>query len=81
MIPSCRDVTRLVASGEIETVGFWRRIGVRLHWLICAYCRRYRRQIAAIGHGARRLFAAPDDATRLASLEQSILDRAGIGSA
>jgi len=78
MIPSCRDVTRLVASGEIETAGFWRRLSVHLHWLICAYCRRYRRQIAEIGRGARRLFAEPVAPARLEALERSILERAGL---
>jgi len=66
MMPSCREVSRAVASGELEQSGLWKRLGARLHLLMCRHCRRYARQIRAIGEATRELFketAAADHAT------------------
>lgn len=48
----CDEVTRLYASDEIRRA--WRkRIAVRLHLALCSACRRYVREIDAIGDAAR----------------------------
>lgn len=52
---SCQDVSRFIASGRMETAGWRRRLSIRLHLLMCRHCRRYSRQIEAIGGAARRL--------------------------
>ena len=52
---ACSEVTRLYASDEIQRVSVTKRLKVRLHLLMCRFCRRYVRELAAIGNAARRL--------------------------
>lgn len=65
---SCKDVTRLCASEDIRRAPFARRVAVRLHLLICRHCRRYARELSAIGAASRRAFAMPsvDNSKRVA---------------
>lgn len=51
----CNEVTRLHASEEIQGAPWRTRIAVRLHLLMCRSCRRYVKELAAIGHATRRL--------------------------
>jgi len=51
----CHDVTRLVASDGLAALGPGVRFRVWLHARMCRHCRRYGRQIRAIGEMARRL--------------------------
>ncbi len=72
---SCREVVRLIASDELAAAGWRRRLAVRLHWLMCRYCRRYAAQLRAIGEATRKLLEGGEaDPTRLARLEGRILD-------
>jgi anti-sigma factor ChrR (cupin superfamily) len=74
LMPSCREVSRAVASGELERAGFWKRLGLRLHLAMCRHCRRYSRQLRAIGQTARELFAeTPADEATVDRLRQAIL--------
>ena len=50
---SCSEVTRLYASDEIQRASVTKRLQVRLHLLMCRFCRRYFRELAAIGGLAR----------------------------
>ena len=52
---SCSEVTRLWATDEISTAPFRQRVSVRLHLLMCRFCRRYVRELATIGAAARRM--------------------------
>lgn len=52
----CREVTHLVATGDVESASFVRRLELRLHLMMCRHCRNYVRQIAVIGEAARRLW-------------------------
>ena len=76
MMPSCREVTRLLASGEVEISPAVQRILTRLHLLMCDDCRRYSREIRQLGETAREALRLPLDADRLAALERAIMDRA-----
>lgn len=76
MMPTCKEVTRLLASGELEAAGLTRRILVRLHLLMCNDCGRYARELRGLGKVAREAFRQPLDAERLAALERAILERA-----
>jgi hypothetical protein len=42
---SCREVTRLVLEGEERSLGVGERVVLRLHWLACDGCTRFRRQV------------------------------------
>ncbi len=50
---SCREVTELVATDAVTTAGWRTRMAVRLHQLMCRHCRRYARQLKALGKAVR----------------------------
>ena len=54
----CNEVTRLIASDELETAPWRTRLSVRFHLLMCRHCRRYVAQLRDIGQATRRLFRA-----------------------
>jgi hypothetical protein len=72
---SCKEVTSSISSDRPERSGWWHRLEVRMHLLMCRYCRRYAAQIRAVNEAARELFesTAPDRET-VTRLESSILD-------
>ncbi|HAV63584.1 MAG TPA: hypothetical protein DCY13_14610 [Verrucomicrobiales bacterium] len=43
--PSCRDAVRMLAESRRRPHPFPRRMGLRLHLLLCGFCRRYRTQL------------------------------------
>ena len=49
----CKDVTALISSDELDDAGFFKRMEVRLHLLMCNHCNRYLSQIKSIGRGAK----------------------------
>jgi hypothetical protein len=65
---SCKDVTKLLSESMDATLPIGKRIGVRLHLLICRFCARYKRQLLLIRETARRL-AAIEEAPMLQALE------------
>lgn len=72
---SCKNVSFLVASGELAESGWGRRFYVGLHHLMCRHCRRYARQMRNIGAAARNLWGPgrPEDPETLEQLEVAIL--------
>jgi hypothetical protein len=42
--PNCRQASRL-QSEAIDRLSFPKRLGLRLHLLICAWCRRYGKEV------------------------------------
>jgi hypothetical protein len=64
----CDEVTRLASEGMDRELRFGERLGLRLHLLICRWCRRYSDQIHLLrdaAHGLpdhlEDLTSAPDD--------------------
>jgi hypothetical protein len=43
--PSCREATRLQSEAMDRPLSLRRRIGLRLHLVLCRWCRRYGKQI------------------------------------
>ena len=74
---SCRDVTRIVSSDELENAGALLKFRVKLHFLLCVRCKRYADQIRMIGIAAREraVMLLPEE-EHLLRLEKSILDDA-----
>ncbi|HSL83294.1 MAG TPA: anti-sigma factor [Thermoanaerobaculia bacterium] len=73
---TCREVSRAVAADELERAGFWKRLGVSFHLLMCRHCRRYSDQLGAIGRTARELFReVPPDPAAVDRLREAILRR------
>lgn len=75
MMPSCREVSRLLASGDVDTAPAVRRILTRLHLMMCDDCARYSRELRQLGPTARQALRSPLDAERLVALERAILER------
>jgi hypothetical protein len=57
---SCKDVTRLISESMDQSLPFGKRVGVRLHLLICRFCARYERQLLLIRETIRRLVATEE---------------------
>ena len=71
---NCREVTGLVASDELADASWGRRLVVRMHLLMCRHCRRYARQLHAIGAYARRHWGPQaEDPETLRRLESRLL--------
>ncbi len=77
----CREITTLVANGELDEAGPWLKMKIRMHLALCRHCGRYARQIQVIGAGARQRFqGSPPPEEKLEQLQRRILDAAGGGS-
>ena len=57
---SCKDVTRLISESMDRSLPLRKRIGVRVHLLICKFCARYERQLLQIREMARHLVATKE---------------------
>lgn len=80
-MPTCREVSRLLASDEVDAAPAVRRVLTRLHFLMCDDCTRYASELRQLGETARRLLRTPLDPDRLAALEQAILAHPPSGGA
>jgi len=74
---SCKEVSRTIAANELGSANRRRRISFKLHLLMCRHCRRYVRQVEAIGSATRHFFGkrqrtAPGSTEQL---RKTILDR------
>lgn len=63
LIRNCREVTRLVLEGEDRALRASERIVLRLHWVVCERCSRFRDQVALMrgALAARRADDLDDD--------------------
>ncbi len=57
MMLSCRDVTQLISRSMDTSLPVGKRIGVRIHLLICRFCARYEKQLLLIRETVRRVVA------------------------
>ena len=73
---NCKEVTESISSDQLLKTGSWHRIAVRMHLIMCRWCRRYREQIREIGAAARQMWRSqPEETTVLDRLEDRILKR------
>lgn len=75
MLPSCREVSRCLAEGALETAPWHRRLLVRLHLSMCVHCSRFARQLQLIGRAWRERYAVPLSPERLEALKRRLLAR------
>lgn len=52
---TCKDATRLISERQERPLGFRERLGLRMHILMCVYCRRFERQIELMRKAMRVL--------------------------
>ena len=72
---TCKEVASLIASDGLEGAWWGRRLGVRLHLLMCSHCCRYAEQLRAIGACARKRWGRQaEDSKTLQRLERDILE-------
>ncbi|MEO8478909.1 MAG: hypothetical protein ABI542_04690 [Gemmatimonadota bacterium] len=69
---SCREVTRLTASDELGRAGWWVRVRVRLHRLMCRHCSEYARQLRLLGDLVRESAAKPVDRAFTERIDRTI---------
>lgn len=50
---TCKEVSTLISTGGFSDAPLTRRLGVRLHLLMCRHCRAFRRQLEAVARSAR----------------------------
>lgn len=60
MMPTCKEVHRLVSEAMDRDLSLTERLRVRMHMLICVACSRFERQMALLRSALRR-FPGPDD--------------------
>jgi len=58
---NCREVSTLIARGELTQAPLARRLAVRLHLAFCRHCRAFQRQLDAISLAARTATARAAD--------------------
>lgn len=51
---SCAEVIKWIASDEYQSAGFLRKLGIRLHVLMCKPCLMYQRQLKALTAAIRK---------------------------
>ena len=61
MMPSCKDVTRLVSEGLDRELGFGERVALRVHFLMCKGCRNFEQQMTMLRKVLRDLSRAEDE--------------------
>jgi hypothetical protein len=75
-MPTCREVSRAIATKELKWAGLGRRLRLLLHLLRCRNCRLYAAQIRAIDKTARQLFREQaNDRARILRLRDAIFKR------
>jgi len=47
--PKCHDITRLISRSMDSPLPLRTRFALRIHYLICVWCQRYRDQLALLG--------------------------------
>ncbi len=74
----CKEVATLLDTEQVAGKSLWRRIGVRLHLMMCRHCRRFERQLRQLRTGARSMRLAIDSEASAARLEQKIARTLGL---
>lgn len=59
-MPTCEEVSRLISESLERSLSFRERTGMRIHFLMCEFCRRFREQMAFIREVMNRYQRAID---------------------
>ena len=52
---TCHDMTRLISQAQDGGLPWTARWRMKLHFFLCRWCRRYRRQLGLLRHALTRL--------------------------
>jgi len=76
-MPNCKEISKIIAGDALEGAGRGKRLSVWFHLLMCKYCRRYSRQIRAVGEVTRAMHAGrptPEEKAKLERLKETLLN-------
>jgi len=65
LLPDCHEMSRLTSRSMDAAPGPIQRVRMGLHWLLCATCRRYRRQLLCLRRVAGLSVNPPVEAVRI----------------
>lgn len=51
VMPSCRDISKLISDGMDRNLPLRKRLSIRLHVSMCGFCRRYEKQLHLLHEG------------------------------
>ncbi|HEY4083199.1 MAG TPA: zf-HC2 domain-containing protein [Burkholderiaceae bacterium] len=54
LLPSCKEVTRLVLLSQETPLPLGKRVAVRAHWMICEACTNFRNQMRLMQKASAR---------------------------
>lgn len=54
LTPTCKDMTQLLSEGMDRPLPLGTRVKIRLHFLICKWCERYKNQLIFLRQAVRR---------------------------
>ena len=72
---SCKEATRLVSENLDREMPFWRRMGLRLHVLMCRACSRYTRQVTALDRAVAEHYQGDPPTVEPETLPEDSLQR------
>jgi hypothetical protein len=61
MMPSCKEVSRLVSKGLDRDLAFGERVALRVHFLMCKGCRNFEAQMMLLRRAMRDLSRGEDE--------------------
>jgi Putative zinc-finger len=62
---NCKQTSQLVSQSLDRRLSLRERIAVRIHLLICKYCKRFSQQLLAMRLGLQRMTKSVEDDTQL----------------
>jgi hypothetical protein len=69
--PNCREAARLAALATRQPLSARRRLGLRLHVLLCRFCRRFERQLGRLRDRVASYAGEPAVGVRVRLTEES----------
>ena len=63
LVPNCREASRLQSEALDHPLSLPKRFGLRLHLLVCKWCRRYGKQIRFLRQALRQHTDETNEAT------------------
>lgn len=61
IMPSCKEVTRLVSEGLDRELDFGERVTLRVHFMMCKGCRNFEAQMARLREAMQDLARSEDE--------------------
>lgn len=75
LTPKCTEVTRILSQGMDRHLSLKTRLQLRIHYLMCSFCKRYGKQLQYMRLVAREF---PEKASEVSSAKLSDETKAGL---